>query len=77
MPVENLLSPDAVRRLCWTPPDPATVDAVSEVLRRLGARAWQIGLTAEVLAQALTAAVEAAARDSEQVHEAAPEAPLA
>ena len=58
MPVENLLSPDAVRRLCWAPPEPATVDAVSEVLRDLGARPWQIALTVDGVTQALAESVE-------------------
>ena len=55
LPVENLLSPELVRRVTWTPPEP-TVDAVAAVLRAGGARQWQIDLTAEVLAAALTAA---------------------
>ena len=54
LPVENLLAPDSVRRLCWTPPDPVDADAVAEHLRGLGARAWQIELTARPLAAALT-----------------------
>lgn len=53
LPVENLLAPDSVRRLTWEPPNPATADAVSDVLRDRGARAWQIELTAAALADAL------------------------
>ena len=52
LPVENLLSPDLVRRLTWTPPA-ATPDAVAEVLRAGGARSWQIELTAAALAAVL------------------------
>lgn len=63
IPVENLLTPELVRRLCWhglpefdtgaTPDDPvATVD---EFLRAGGARRWQRQLTAPVLAAALFA----------------------
>jgi ribonuclease D len=55
MPVENLISPDTVRRLCWTPPEPAGVDEVAAALADLGARPWQVGATAEALAAALTA----------------------
>ena len=52
LPVENLLSPDAVRRLAWSPPDPADLPAVQSFLRGYGAREWQIGLTAELIVEA-------------------------
>ncbi len=55
MPVENLLSPDTVRRLCWTPPDPADAAAVSAYLAEHGARAWQVELTTGLLVTALAA----------------------
>ncbi len=42
MPVENLLSPDTVRRLCWSPPERADEETVAAVLRDCGARAWQV-----------------------------------
>jgi ribonuclease D len=53
LPTENLLAPDAVRRLAWAPPTPSTPDVVAEVLRGHGARPWQIRLTAAALAKAL------------------------
>jgi ribonuclease D len=53
LPVENLLSPDTVRRLAWTPPSPLDEDTVADQLRTLGARPWQIGLTAAALTEAL------------------------
>jgi ribonuclease D len=55
LPVENLVSPDAVRRLAWSPPDPVDLDVVVDRLRAHGARSWQISLVAEDLTQALTA----------------------
>jgi ribonuclease D len=55
MPTENLLQPDAVRRLAWTPPEPIDAASVAQTLRDLGARAWQVGLTAAPLAEALLA----------------------
>jgi ribonuclease D len=55
VPVENLLSPDLVRRLMWTPPQPADVDAVAEALRAGGAREWQIELTRDLLTEAIAA----------------------
>jgi ribonuclease D len=54
LPVENLLSPDLVRRLMWQPPaDPAS-EEVARALREAGARPWQVELTAELLAAAIT-----------------------
>ncbi|MGP4111265.1 HRDC domain-containing protein [Streptomyces sp. 4N509B] len=55
LPQENLLAPDVVRRLCWEPPADLGRDAIVTVLRRLGAREWQIEQTADALAEALAA----------------------
>jgi ribonuclease D len=56
VPVENLLSPDLVRRLMWTPPEPRDADAVAAALRAGGAREWQVELTRDVLTEAVAAA---------------------
>jgi len=69
LPVENLLSPDSVRRLCWVPPQPLTQDGVEQVLRGLGARAWQITLAAGALTTALEASAAAAAAAAEPAAE--------
>ncbi|GIJ52822.1 3'-5' exonuclease [Virgisporangium aurantiacum] len=53
LPPENILAPDLVRRLAWTPPRPPTAESVTVVLRALGARPWQTDLTADRLAEAL------------------------
>src|SRR6266545_4466498 len=67
VPPENLLAPDAVRRLAWAPPEPAVdrrladpaqvpardVAAVWAALKEYGARLWQIELTATELTEAL------------------------
>lgn len=57
LPVENLLTPDHLRRVMWTPArtrDPVELlEAVIDQLRHLGARSWQIGLTASTLTQAI------------------------
>jgi len=58
LPQENLLAPDAVRRLCWQPPEDRTREGVAGALRTLGAREWQIGQTASLLVEALDAAPE-------------------
>ncbi|MBE1876815.1 ribonuclease D [Myceligenerans pegani] len=53
VPVENLLQPDALRRLCWKPPEPADADAIAEFLRERRAREWQVSLLAAPLAETL------------------------
>jgi ribonuclease D len=58
MPAENLVPPDAVRRLAWTPPEPVSVDSVRAALTRSGARSWQVGLVGEALAAALAEPAE-------------------
>jgi ribonuclease D len=58
-PVENLLSPDLVRRLLWTPPDDdgSGLDvALAQVMAGRGARRWQIELVEPVLRQAILTA---------------------
>jgi ribonuclease D len=58
LPAENLVSPDAVRRLSWQPPDPISPETVGAVLTRYGARPWQIEMTALPLAMALLRLIE-------------------
>ena len=54
VPVENLISPDAVRRVLWSPPgdDEASLGAA---LTALGARPWQVQLAAPILTRSLDA----------------------
>jgi ribonuclease D len=58
LPVENLLSPDALRRLAWEPPVPATTETITAALRASGARPWQAELTAGLVAEAFATAAE-------------------
>ncbi|MBT0769185.1 ribonuclease D [Kineosporia sp. J2-2] len=53
MPVENLISPDTVRRLSWSPPAELTAEAVRARLETAGTRPWQIGLITDRLVAAL------------------------
>jgi ribonuclease D len=53
LPPENLIAPDSIRRLAWTPPDKADLETVDQALAGTGARAWQRGLLAAELADAL------------------------
>ena len=52
LPVENLLSPDLLRRVTWAPPE-HTAEAVGSALTAGGARSWQVQLTAQPIADAL------------------------
>lgn len=52
IPLENLVTPDYVRRMAWTPPEWIDPESVGEALAALGARAWQIELTAQRIADA-------------------------
>jgi ribonuclease D len=56
LPLQNLLAPDVVRRLCWEPPEPLDAATVERELVAGGARRWQRTLTAHPLATALTSA---------------------
>ncbi len=57
IPVENLMSPEIIRRICWQPPAGSTQAydeaAVRAAMSALGARAWQIDLVAATVAAAL------------------------
>lgn len=53
LPVENLLTPDLLRRLCWSPPADLSDETVAATLRAGGARPWQVELTGHVLGRAL------------------------
>jgi ribonuclease D len=57
VPVENLLTPDYLRRVLWAPPetrDPAGLATeVAAMLTRLGARQWQVDLAGPVLVSAI------------------------
>jgi ribonuclease D len=57
IPVENLMTPEFIRRVCWKPPagarDSMSVLEVEKALIELGARQWQVDLVAPALAAAL------------------------
>jgi ribonuclease D len=54
VPTENLLHPDAVRRVAWKPPEPPTPEEIAAQLAGYGARPWQVELTAAPVATALS-----------------------
>jgi len=56
MPAENLISPEAVRRVCWpTPPEDVDdrLKFVTAELTEFGARSWQIDLISGPIAAIL------------------------
>lgn len=64
IPVENILTPDFLRNICFEPPA-FDIAAVASALRALGARDWQIELTGQLIVDGLVAslAVEEAPND--------------
>jgi ribonuclease D len=58
LPAENLVAPDAVRRIAWQPPEPLTPESAAADLVRYGARPGQVDLTATAIARAMLRLVE-------------------
>ena len=53
VPAENLLQPDLLRRLCWSPPRPLDATSVAEALTAGGARPWQVEVVSGPVGHAL------------------------
>lgn len=64
VPAENLLTPELLRRLAWSPPE-ATVEAVASALAEMGARRWQVEATAPRITRAFVDAAQTAEEDAE------------
>ncbi len=58
IPIENVLSPDSIRRVLWSPPPDPTLESISETLLALGARQWQVDITGPILEEAINRPVE-------------------
>ncbi|CAB4638396.1 unannotated protein [freshwater metagenome] len=56
LPVENILTPDYLRNVCFEPPK-YELAAVQDALRTLGAREWQIELTGQLIVDGLVASL--------------------
>jgi ribonuclease D len=54
VPLESLLTPDFLRQICFAPPEPATLESVSQTLTGFGARRWQVDLTANAITDSIT-----------------------
>lgn len=59
LPPENLLTPETLRRIAWSPPEPTTRESVAAALAEHGARPWQIEAVADPLAGVFVRAAQA------------------
>lgn len=55
IPIENVCSPDPLRRVVWTPPQEHSPEAFAEALASHGVRPWQREIVAPMLAAAFAA----------------------
>ena len=53
IPIENVLSPDSIRRVLWSPPSDTTIESVAEALMTFGARQWQVDIVSPILEEAI------------------------
>ena len=61
VPLENLLTPELLRQVSFAPPENLSSKTLSERLTQLGARPWQIELTADLIVGAFNLAEKAPA----------------
>ena len=57
IPIENVLTPELLRRLAWAPPEPIEHESVRAALSDMGARAWQVDAIADPITDAFLASV--------------------
>lgn len=65
IPMENLLTPETLRRVSWHPPQPADAAGIADALAALGARPWQLDATSQVIADAFVEPAQSAEEPSE------------
>jgi ribonuclease D len=65
IPLENLLTPDTLRRVAWNPPMPLSAEGIAASLAELGARPWQIEATVQIIHQAFVDAAQGQAEGDE------------
>lgn len=66
IPLENMITPEYIRRICWNAPK----GEVAQALATLGARSWQIEIAAPILESALLETIPLAAPESAEPEEA-------
>jgi ribonuclease D len=62
LPIENLISPEPLRQICWVERTSAELEELKAELAALGVRQWQAELTAGAVAEAIRSAPEWLAR---------------
>jgi ribonuclease D len=67
VPLENLLTPEILRHLSFAPPTEIGINAITQKLLELGARAWQAKLTSVAITEAFNLAEKVAAGQTEAV----------
>lgn len=63
LPVENLLTPETLRLVSWTPPKTIATETVGATLASHDARPWQVEETASVIAHAFEVAADRSVED--------------
>ena len=58
IPIENLLTPDSLRRVAWRPPAEVTLESIRAALAETGARTWQLDATAQLIHSAFVEALQ-------------------
>ena len=56
IPVENILTPETLRRVAWAPPAEVTSESIGHALREHDARPWQIEQLAQLITDAFVEA---------------------
>ncbi len=59
IPLENVLTPDHLRKICWAPDDESSPNALDNQLQGLGARRWQRDIVVPLLVEAFSEAKQA------------------
>jgi ribonuclease D len=59
IPVENVVSPDPLRRVVWSPPEDRSLGGFSAALAALGCRPWQVDIVAPMILAAFEATPDA------------------
>jgi ribonuclease D len=66
LPVENLISPEPIRQVCWIERDTVEIDVLKVELEGHGVRRWQAELVAPLLANAIASADDWLARQANE-----------
>jgi ribonuclease D len=73
VPLENLLTPEILRQVSFTPPEELNRETIAHKLQQLGARSWQTQLTSGAITEAFSLAEKAPDDQTEAVPRASGE----